>query len=113
MWGILRVSTDKRASGYPFSYARAGFHSKSSVATARLLRTLIRTVEPGYLRLANQLRAKRSFSLLDRLLVNHRLAFRLADVTLEPLTHLLGELLISDEAAKVIGKLIVEYRLET
>jgi hypothetical protein len=53
------------------------------------------------------------FSLLDRLLVNHRLAFRLADITLEPLTHLHGELLISYEAAKIIGKLIVEYRLET
>src|SRR5258708_25380003 len=53
------------------------------------------------------------FSLFDRLSVNHRLAFRFADITLEPLTHLLGELLISDEPAKVIGKLIVEYRLET
>ena len=74
---------------------------------------LIRAVESGYLRLANQLEAKTSFSLLDRLLVNHRIAFRLADITLEPLTHLLGELLIRDEAAKVIGKLIVEYRLET
>src|SRR5258708_16076973 len=53
------------------------------------------------------------FSLFERPLVNHRLAFRLADITLEPLTHLPGELLISDEAAKVVGKLIVEYRLET
>jgi hypothetical protein len=40
---------------------------------------------------------------LDRLLVNHRFAFRLADVSLEPLPHLLGELLISDEAAKVMA----------
>jgi hypothetical protein len=46
-------------------------------------------------------------------LVNHRLPFRLADITLKALTHLLGELRISDEATKVIGKLIVEYRLET
>ncbi len=53
------------------------------------------------------------FSLLDRLLVNHRLALRLADITLEPLTQLFAELLISDEIAKVVGKVIVEYRLET
>ena len=45
--------------------------------------------------------------------MNHRLAFRLADIILEPLTQLRGELLISDEAAKVVGKLILEYRLET
>ena len=48
-----------------------------------------------------------------RYLANHRLAFRLADITLESLTQLLGEFLISDETAKVIGKLILEYRLET
>jgi len=44
--------------------------------------------------------------------VNHRIALRLADITLEPLTQLFGELLIGDEIAKVIGKVIVEYRLE-
>jgi hypothetical protein len=49
---------------------------------------------------------------LLRCLSNHRLAFRLTDITLEPLTQILGELLISDEAAKVIGKLILEDRLE-
>ena len=56
---------------------------------------------------------KPPFSLLDRLLVNHRLALRLADITLEPLAQLPGELLTGDEAKKFIGKLILEYRLET
>ena len=45
--------------------------------------------------------------------MNHRLAFRLADITLESLAQLLDELLIGDEAKKVVGKLILEYRLET
>jgi hypothetical protein len=45
--------------------------------------------------------------------VNYRLAFWLPDITLEPLAQLLGELLIGDEAKKVIGKLILEYWLET
>jgi hypothetical protein len=34
------------------------------------------------------------FSFFDGLLANHRFAFRLADVTLEPLAQILGELLI-------------------
>jgi hypothetical protein len=42
-----------------------------------------------------------------------RLAFGLADITLETLAQLLGELLAGDEAAKLIGKLIFENRLET
>jgi hypothetical protein len=44
---------------------------------------------------------------------NHRIAFRLADIALEPLAQLLGELLVSDEAAKLISKLIFDNRLET
>src|SRR5258708_33354810 len=44
---------------------------------------------------------------------NHGLAFRLADITLEPLAQLLGELLVSGEAEKLISKSIFENRLET
>jgi hypothetical protein len=54
-----------------------------------------------------------SLRFFDRPLANHRLAFRLANITLEPLAQFLGELLIGDEAKKVIGNLILEYRLET
>ena len=65
---------------------------------------------------SNQLHLKHQnprFSFFNRLLANHRLAFWLADITLEPLAQLLGELLTGDEAKKFIGKLILEYPLET
>src|SRR5258708_36418 len=94
----------------PGSRAVAPGRSPGARTASAMLRTkpLALPVYQPHLRQPNP-----PFSLLGRLLVNHRLAFRLADITLEPLTHLRGELLISDEAAKVIGKLIVQYRLET
>ena len=44
---------------------------------------------------------------------DYRLAFWLTNITFEPLAQVIGKLRVSDEAAKVVGELVLKYWLET
>ena len=44
---------------------------------------------------------------------DYRLAFWLANITFEPLAQIIDKLGVSDEAAKVVGELVLKYGLET
>jgi len=44
---------------------------------------------------------------------DYRLAFWFTNITFEPLSQLISKLRVSDEAAKVVGGMIVKYWLKT
>jgi hypothetical protein len=44
---------------------------------------------------------------------DYRLAFWFTNITFEPLAQVIGKLRVSDEAAKVVGELVLKYWLET